>query len=62
VQKPVYGLVGAIKLIAGHFLVVITSKSRVGFLNDHEIFKADKFEMIAFHKNENHLNENEVIT
>lgn len=59
VQKPIFGIVGTIKLIAGNFLIVITSKSRVGFLDEHEIFKMDQCELFPYFKSDNHLNENE---
>jgi hypothetical protein len=60
IQKPIFGLVGAIKLIAGHFLIVITSKSRVGYLNEQEVLKVDQFELIPYFRSENTLSEKEV--
>lgn len=59
-QKPIYGLVGAIKLIAGNFLIVITGKSRVGHLNEHEVYKVDQFELIPYFKSDIGLTESEV--
>jgi len=41
-------------------LIAITLKSRVGALYGHEIFRAEKFEIIAIHKNENLMTELEV--
>ena len=57
----IYGLVGTIKLLSGYYLVVITGRSKVGVINGQEIWKAEKFETISYNRNDNHLNENEVI-
>ncbi|CAF0761684.1 unnamed protein product [Brachionus calyciflorus] len=58
-KKPIHALVGAIQLIAGNYLIVVTSKSKVGVLDEHEIWKCEKFEILPFHRNDNHLNEDE---
>ncbi|RNA00287.1 phosphatidylinositide phosphatase SAC1, partial [Brachionus plicatilis] len=50
-QKPIDGIVGSIKLVSeGHYLIVITGKSKVGVLNEHDIWKCEKFEMIPFYR------------
>lgn len=59
-RKPIHGLVGTIKLLSGYYLIVITSKSKVGQINGDDVWKVEKFEMIPYHNNENHLTENEV--
>ena len=59
IQKPIFGLVGAIKLIAGHFLIVITSKTKVGFINEQEVLKVEQFELIPYFKSDSTLSENE---
>ena len=59
-RKSIYGIVGTILLLSGYYLIVITSKSKVGTINDHDIWKVERFEMIPYKKNENYVNESEV--
>ena len=60
-RKSIYGIVGTIKLLSGYYLIVITSKSKVGTINDQDIWKAERFEMIPYHdNNDSHMEEDEV--
>ena len=48
--------------LQGFYLIVITSKSKVGMLLDEkDVWKAGHFEIIPYAKNEHHLNANQVI-
>lgn len=59
-RKSIYGLVGTIKLLGGYYLIVITSKSKVGTINDQDIWKVERFEMIPYHdNNDSHMQEDE---
>jgi len=48
--------------LQGFYLIVITSKAKVGMLLDEkDVWKAGHFEIIPYAKNEHHLNANQVI-
>lgn len=53
------GILGSIKLISGYYLVVVTSKLKIGTLLGHDIFRVQKVELISYAKNEQKLMENE---
>jgi hypothetical protein len=59
--KQVYGIIGTIRLITGNYLIAITNRVSVGYLNEHQIWRADAFEIIPFLQNETQFNEHEVI-
>lgn len=53
------GILGSIRLISGYYLLVVSSKLKVGTLLGNDIYRVDNFELISYVKNENKLMENE---
>jgi hypothetical protein len=61
IRRSIHGIIGIINLIAGPYLIVITSKVRVGDINGQTIYKVQTTEMIPYARNMSHLNEYQVI-
>ncbi|CAL8397363.1 phosphatidylinositol-3-phosphatase SAC1-A [Gadus morhua] len=57
VTRPVCGVMGTIRLVAGMYLIVITKKRNVGSLLGHAVWKMVEFEIIAYKKTLLHLTE-----
>ncbi|CAL8295704.1 unnamed protein product [Merluccius merluccius] len=57
VTKPVCGVMGTIRLVAGMYLIVITKKRNVGSLLGHAVWKMVEFEIISYKKTVLHLTE-----
>lgn len=60
-SRPIFGIVGTIRLLAGHYLVVITKCSKAGMVNGQDIWRVDESEVIPFARTFLHLNEQQVI-
>jgi phosphatidylinositol 4-phosphatase len=60
VQRTIDGIIGIINLIAGPYLIVITSKTLVGDIHGQKIYKIQKIDMIPYARNMSHLNESQV--
>ncbi|XP_034552959.1 phosphatidylinositide phosphatase SAC1-B [Notolabrus celidotus] len=58
--RPICGLMGTIRLVAGMYLVVITKKKKVGDLLGHAVWKAADFDIISFKKTILHLTDNQM--
>ncbi|XP_041798661.1 phosphatidylinositol-3-phosphatase SAC1-B [Chelmon rostratus] len=58
--RPICGLMGTIRLVAGMYLVVITKKKKVGDLLGHAVWKALDFDIISFKKTVLHLTDNQM--
>lgn len=55
-----HGILGSIRLISGYYLLVISSKTKIGSLLGNDIYRVENFELISYVKNEqNKLMENE---
>lgn len=54
-----HGILGSIRLISGYYLLVVSSKLKVGTLLGNDIYRVENFELISYVKNENKLMENE---
>lgn len=59
-HQHIHGIIGIINLIAGPYLIVITSKLRVGEINGQIIYKVQTTEIIPYSRNMSHLNEHQV--
>ncbi|XP_062265341.1 phosphatidylinositol-3-phosphatase SAC1-A isoform X2 [Platichthys flesus] len=57
VTKPICGIMGTIRLVAGMYLIVITRKRNVGSLLGHAVWKAVDFDVISYKKTVLHLSE-----
>ncbi|KAG7275458.1 hypothetical protein CRUP_008314 [Coryphaenoides rupestris] len=57
VTRPVCGIMGTIRLVAGMYLIVITKKRNVGSLLGHAVWKMVEFEIISYKKTLLHLTE-----
>uniref|UniRef100_A0A3Q4G1U2 SAC1 like phosphatidylinositide phosphatase a n=1 Tax=Neolamprologus brichardi TaxID=32507 RepID=A0A3Q4G1U2_NEOBR len=57
VTRPICGIMGTIRLVAGMYLVVITRKRNVGSLLGHAVWKAADFDVISYKKTVLHLSE-----
>uniref|UniRef100_A0A669CAZ8 SAC1 like phosphatidylinositide phosphatase a n=1 Tax=Oreochromis niloticus TaxID=8128 RepID=A0A669CAZ8_ORENI len=60
VTRPICGIMGTIRLVAGMYLVVITRKRNVGSLLGHAVWKAVDFDVISYKKTVLHLSEIQV--
>ena len=59
-RRSIHGIIGIINLISGRYLIVITSKIRVGDINGHTIYKVQTTDVIPYARNMSHLNEHQV--
>lgn len=60
VQRSIHGIIGILNLIAGPYLLVITSKLRVGDIHGQPIYKIQTTDMIPYTRSLSHLNEYQV--
>ncbi|XP_063217317.1 phosphatidylinositol-3-phosphatase SAC1-B [Bacillus rossius redtenbacheri] len=60
-SKPICGIVGIIRLVAGPYLVVITKKTRVGVINGQAIWQATQTEMLSYPRTVLHLTEKQML-
>ena len=60
VRTSIHGIIGIINLISGPYLIVITSKTRVGDINGQAIYKVQTTDIIPYARNMSHLNEYQV--
>ncbi|XP_049903489.1 phosphatidylinositol-3-phosphatase SAC1-B-like [Epinephelus moara] len=58
--KPICGLMGTIRLVAGMYLIVITKKKKVGDLLGHAVWKALDFDILSYKKTILHLTDTQV--
>ncbi|XP_075952646.1 phosphatidylinositol-3-phosphatase SAC1-B [Anarhichas minor] len=58
--RPICGLMGTIRLVAGMYLVVITKKKKVGDLLGHAVWKAVDFDIVSYKKTILHLTDNQM--
>ncbi|KAF9296040.1 hypothetical protein BGZ74_010509 [Mortierella antarctica] len=56
----IYGIVGFIRLIAGEYMIVITDRTKIGRIGDHDIFKLKEYKVISFAKNNLGLSEAQI--
>ncbi|XP_027891482.1 phosphatidylinositol-3-phosphatase SAC1-A isoform X2 [Xiphophorus couchianus] len=57
VTRPICGIMGTLRLVAGMYLIVITRKRNVGNLLGHAVWKAVDFDVISYKKTVLHLSE-----
>ncbi|RXM27330.1 Phosphatidylinositide phosphatase SAC1-A [Acipenser ruthenus] len=62
VTRPICGIMGTIRLVAGMYLIIITKKKKVGDLFGHTIWKATEFDIISYKKTVLHLTDNQDYT
>ncbi|XP_071957671.1 phosphatidylinositol-3-phosphatase SAC1-like [Antedon mediterranea] len=55
--QPICGVIGTINLLAGHYLVIITKKRKVGEIKGETIWKITSTEIIPYRKTLLHLSE-----
>ncbi|NWR77068.1 SAC1 phosphatase, partial [Centropus bengalensis] len=55
VTRPIFGILGTIRLVAGTYLIVITKKKKVGEIFNHAIWKATDFDILSYKKTMLHL-------
>ncbi|XP_036422068.1 phosphatidylinositol-3-phosphatase SAC1-A [Colossoma macropomum] len=60
VTRPICGIMGTIRLVAGMYLIVITRKRKVGSLFGHTVWKAVEFDMISYKKTILHLTDSQM--
>ncbi|XP_036929817.1 phosphatidylinositol-3-phosphatase SAC1-B isoform X2 [Acanthopagrus latus] len=58
--RPICGLMGTLRLVAGMYLVVITKRKKVGDLLGHAVWKALDFDIISYKKTILHLTDNQM--
>ncbi|XP_056376206.1 phosphatidylinositol-3-phosphatase SAC1 isoform X2 [Hyla sarda] len=60
ITRPICGILGTVRLVAGMYLIVITRKKKVGELLNHSIWKATDFDIISYKKTILHLNDTQL--
>nr|AAI39690.1 Si:ch211-222e23.8 protein [Danio rerio] len=55
ITRPICGVMGTVRLVAGMYLIVITRKRKVGDLFGHTVWKAVEFDVISYKKTILHL-------
>nr|DBA24735.1 TPA: hypothetical protein GDO54_012354 [Pyxicephalus adspersus] len=60
ITRPICGILGTIRLVAGMYLIVITRKKKVGDLFNHSIWKATGFDVISYKKTILHLTDTQL--
>lgn len=55
-----HGVLGAIHLISGYYLVIITKKHKVGQLIENDIYKLDEVKIIPYRESQKDLSESEI--
>ncbi|XP_061814390.1 phosphatidylinositol-3-phosphatase SAC1-B isoform X1 [Nerophis lumbriciformis] len=58
--RPICGVMGTVRLVAGMYLIVITKKTKVGDLFGHVVWKALDFDIISYKKTIIHLTDNQM--
>uniref|UniRef100_A0A1B6FDT6 Phosphatidylinositol-3-phosphatase SAC1 n=1 Tax=Cuerna arida TaxID=1464854 RepID=A0A1B6FDT6_9HEMI len=53
--KSIFGVLGVITLLAGPYLVVVTSRHKVGTIAGQEIWRLGSTELLCFHRTVTHL-------
>ncbi|XP_072024166.1 LOW QUALITY PROTEIN: phosphatidylinositol-3-phosphatase SAC1-B-like [Amphiura filiformis] len=56
-SRPICGIVGIIRLLAGPYLVVITKKNKVGEIDGETIWKLASYDILPYKRGLLHLNE-----
>lgn len=59
-SKPICGIIGTVRLIAGPYLVVITRKSKIGTINNQDVWLLEDYEIISFTRTLLHLTEKQI--
>ncbi|XP_056289740.1 phosphatidylinositol-3-phosphatase SAC1-B isoform X2 [Pseudoliparis swirei] len=59
-SRPICGLMGTVRLVAGMYLVVITKKKKVGDLLGHAVWKAVDFDIISYKRTILHLTDDQM--
>ncbi|KAM4706340.1 phosphatidylinositol-3-phosphatase SAC1 [Rhinophrynus dorsalis] len=60
ITRPIYGILGTLRLVAGMYLIVITRKKKLGDLLNHSIWKATDFDIISYKKTMLHLTDTQL--
>lgn len=60
VVKPIHGILGIIRLLAGPYIIVITQKSKVGEINGHAVWKITGTEIHSYKRTTLHLTEKQI--
>uniref|UniRef100_A0A8C5QPY1 Phosphatidylinositol-3-phosphatase SAC1 n=1 Tax=Leptobrachium leishanense TaxID=445787 RepID=A0A8C5QPY1_9ANUR len=60
ITRPIYGILGTIRLVAGMYLIVITRKKKVGDLLQHSIWKATDFDIISYKRTMLHMTDTQL--
>ncbi|KAF5898096.1 phosphatidylinositide phosphatase SAC1-B, partial [Clarias magur] len=60
VTRPICGIMGTIRLVAGMYLIVIVRKRKIGDLFGHAVWKAVEFDLVPYKKTILHLTENQM--
>ncbi|KAM4028797.1 phosphatidylinositol-3-phosphatase SAC1 isoform 3-T3 [Anomaloglossus baeobatrachus] len=60
ITRPICGILGTVRLVAGMYLIVITRKKKVGDLLNHSIWKATDYDIISYKKTILHLTDTQL--
>ncbi|XP_071449003.1 phosphatidylinositol-3-phosphatase SAC1-B isoform X2 [Hetaerina americana] len=58
--KPICGVMGTIRLLAGQYLIVITNKNKVGEINGQSIWQVAECDIISYTRTLSHITEKQI--
>ncbi|KAG0234357.1 hypothetical protein BGW41_001185 [Actinomortierella wolfii] len=56
----IYGVIGFIRLLAGEYMIVITDRTKVGRIGDHDIFKVKDYKVLPLSRNNLALSQSQI--
>lgn len=56
----IYGILGVVRLLVGHYIIVIKEKRLVGKISGHDVWQLVEIDTIPLPKTKLHLNETQV--
>lgn len=59
-SQQIFGILGVVKLLVGHYIIVIKEKRLVGKLSGHDVWQLMEIDTIPLPKTKLHLNETQV--
>ncbi|XP_046386332.1 phosphatidylinositol-3-phosphatase SAC1-B [Ischnura elegans] len=59
-SRPICGIMGTIRLLAGHYLIVITKKNKVGEINGQSVWQVAECDIISYSRTLSHITEKQI--
>lgn len=59
-SQKIFGVLGIVRLLVGHYLIVIKERKLVGKISGHDVWQLVEIDMVPLPKTKLHLNETQV--